>query len=166
MKKNSLMEDLRVAELSAMLREKHLTIATAESCTGGLIAHRLTLPRGASDYFTGSIIAYDNRVKEEQLHVEKRVLEAYGAVSRDVAEQMAQNAAREMGTDCSIAVSGIMGPSGGTKEKPVGTVWISTFYRGRVLSRCYRFEGDRTTNIQQTSEQSLLQLMEMLEEKL
>ena len=154
-----------VLRLVKLLREKQLTLSTAESCTGGYIAHLLTLLPGASDYFIGSVVAYDNRVKEKQLLVDPRMIEAHGAVSREVAGQMAVNVARELTSDCSIAVSGIMGPDGGTDDKPVGTVWIATCCKGRLLSRCYRMGDEREENITRTAEAALLQLVEMLKEE-
>ena len=156
---------ITVARLGRMLREKQLTVSTAESCTGGFIAHRLTLPAGASDYYAGSVVAYDNRVKEAMLHVNKHSIEAFGSVSREVAEQMAVHVAEKLKTDCSIAVSGVMGPGGGSEDKPVGTVWISTFYKNRTLSHCYHLRGEREENIRQTAEAALLQLSVMIQRK-
>lgn len=154
---------IAVARLGRMLKEMQLTVSTAESCTGGFIAHRLTLPAGASDYYAGSVVAYDNRVKEALLRVNRYSIETFGAVSREVAEQMAVHVAESLKTDCSIAVSGVMGPGGGSEDKPVGTVWISTFYRSHTLSHCYHFRGEREENIRQTAEAALLQLVVMIQ---
>jgi|SRR5690554_4249795 len=156
--------DIMEVQLGRILREKQLTVSTAESCTGGLIAHRLTLRAGASDYYAGSVVAYDNRVKEALLHVNKDSIEAFGAVSREVVEQMAVHVAERLKTDCSIAVSGVMGPGGGSEYKPVGTVWISTYYMNRTLSHCYHLKGEREENIRQTAEAALLQLSVMIQE--
>lgn len=165
-----LLDNLLVAETDAtleellgnVLREKHLTVSTAESCTGGYIAHRITSIAGASDYFTGSIIAYSNEIKKNLLHVDSTVLTSYGAVSQPVVEQMAVNVSSLMQTDCSIAVSGIAGPAGGTKEKPVGTVWICTHYKGKILSKLYHTGNNREENISRTAHMGMLQLLKMI----
>jgi len=104
-------------------------LSTAESCTGGHIAHRITTVPGASDYFAGSIVSYDNRIKEKLLDVDKNSIEKFGAVSREVVEQMAINVARKLKTRCSIAVSGIMGPDGGTKENRLGRSGYAHYMR-------------------------------------
>jgi competence/damage-inducible protein CinA C-terminal domain len=150
------------ALLGEKLRKKHLTVSTAESCTGGFIAHRITVVPGASDYFEGSIVSYDNRIKEALLEVDKKVIEKDGVVSREVVEQMAVNVAGKLKTDCSIAVSGIMGPDGGTKEKPVGTVWICTLCRNEIISREYHVGYSREENIERTAALAILQLMKMV----
>ncbi|RKQ71070.1 nicotinamide-nucleotide amidase [Litorimonas taeanensis] len=113
------------ADVNFLAAEKHLHIATAESCTGGLIGAALTAIAGSSASFKGGIIAYDNTVKVEQLGVSEQDLSSYGAVSQNVAEQMAQGALQRLNVDLAIAVTGIAGPGGGTEEKPVGTVWIA-----------------------------------------
>lgn len=141
-----------------------LTISTAESCTGGYIAHQLIVPSGASSYFMGGIIAYGNRIKIEQLNVDEAILNKHGAVSREVAELMAKNVAQRLKTDCSIAVSGIMGPDGGTREKPVGTVWISTTFREKTRTHCYQLTDERLANMHKTCELSFRQFLTMLED--
>lgn len=113
------------ARVGALLIKKGWTLATAESCTGGLISHQLTNVPGSSSYFIGGIVAYANRVKEELLSVPKELLQAHGAVSAEVALAMAQCVRRVLATDIGLAVTGIAGPSGGTTEKPVGTVFIA-----------------------------------------
>jgi len=153
------------ALLGEKLRKQNLTLSTAESCTGGHIAHRITTVPGASDYFEGSIVSYDNRIKEKLLDVDKNSIEEFGAVSRDVVEQMAINVARKLKTRCSIAVSGIMGPDGGTKEKPVGTVWICTLHENELLSREYQVGSSREENIERTASLAILQLLKMLVHK-
>jgi nicotinamide-nucleotide amidase len=153
------------ALLGEKLRKQNLTVATAESCTGGYIAHRITAVPGASDYFEGSIVSYANRINEELLNVEKSSSEKIGVVSREVVEQMAMNVARKLKTGCSIAVSGIMGPEGGTREKPVGTVWICTLYENELFSREYRVGSSREENIERTANLAILQLLKMLVRK-
>ncbi|MFY9363313.1 MAG: CinA family nicotinamide mononucleotide deamidase-related protein [Dysgonamonadaceae bacterium] len=166
----SILGDLLVAEgdapleelLGNALRKKRFTVSTAESCTGGYIAHRITTVAGASDYFKGSIVAYSNEVKSDLLHVAADVLEKHGAVSRPVVEQMASSVASLLKTDCSIAVSGIAGPSGGTDEKPVGTVWICTRCNTAILSKLYHTGTIREENISRTANMGMLQLLKML----
>lgn len=125
--------------LLEMLRNKNLTISTAESCTGGNIAHRITLIPGSSAVFKGSVVAYDDNVKTQLLGVSEYDLKEHGAVSRRVVEQMAVGVQNSIQTDISIAVSGIAGPSGGTEEKPVGTVWIAVQIGGKTESRLFNF---------------------------
>jgi PncC family amidohydrolase len=113
-----------LAALAAALTARHWTLATAESCTGGLIGAAITDLPGASAYFLGGIIAYDNRIKNQLLGVPETILAAHGAVSAQTVEAMAAGARRQLSADCAIAVSGVAGPDGGTPEKPVGLVYI------------------------------------------
>ncbi len=152
------------AILGHILKEKSLTISTAESCTGGFIAHKIISVSGASAYFQGSIISYSNRIKTLSLDVSSDDIETFGAVSREVVEQMAVHVAEKMGTDCSIAVSGIMGPDGGTPEKPVGTVWIGTCYRGKIYSKVYRMGTSREENIARATNTAMLQMIKMIKQ--
>jgi nicotinamide-nucleotide amidase len=144
------------------LRKKKYTISTAESCTGGYLAHRMTVLPGASDYFVGSILAYHNRIKEELLEVDRQKIRSDGVVSSEVVKQMALHVAGKMGTNCSVAVSGIMGPEGATDDKPIGTVWISTFCEGELLTRRYQVGRSREENIERTANLAILQMMKML----
>ena len=116
--------DLTVC-IGALLQEKGWMMGTAESCTGGNIAHQITQVAGCSTYFAGGIISYTNDVKMHVLGVSAADLEAYGAVSQPVVEQMVSGALRQLNCQCAVATSGIAGPGGGTTEKPVGTVWIA-----------------------------------------
>ena len=121
-----------------------IRVATAESCTGGLLAKTITDLPGASAYFVGGVIAYADDVKVAHLCVDRASLEEYGAVSRVVALEMAAGAARRFGADLAMAVTGIAGPDGGTPEKPVGTVWMAVAAPdGTGRARLERFEGDR-----------------------
>mgnify|MGYP000967479063 CR=1 FL=1 len=147
--------------LGVKLRKKRLTVSTAESCTGGFIAHKITAVPGASDYYEGSIVSYDNRIKEELLNVDSDIIKSKGVVSRDVVEQMAIDVAKKMNTGCSIAVSGIMGPDGGTKDKPVGTVWIATLCNDEIVSQQYNVGRSRKQNIERTANLAILQLIRM-----
>jgi nicotinamide-nucleotide amidase len=124
-------------------RERGVTIATAESCTGGLVGGRLTATAGSSDVVVGGIIAYANEVKERALAVPATLLAEHGAVSGPVAEAMAVGAARSLGASLTIAVTGIAGPGGGTAEKPVGTTWFATHYQGRTESVRQVLFGER-----------------------
>ena len=150
------------ALLGEALRKEKLTLSTAESCTGGNIAHRITLVPGASEYYKGTVVSYDNAVKTSLLNIENETIKAYGAVSREVVEQMAQNVSEKMETDCSIAVSGIAGPEGGTPEKPVGTVWICTQAHRKTVTQKYQFGTSREENINRTTNMAILQLIKML----
>lgn len=145
-------------ELVALLQAKQLTLGTAESCTGGNIAHEITLQAGSSAYFKGGIVSYCNKVKHHVLGVSKKDLQAHGAVSQPVVEQMATGAMRVLGCDCAVATSGIAGPGGAVPGKPVGTVWIAAAYRERVASHCFHFPHDRAGNIAAAT-QAALQLL-------
>jgi len=132
-----------VRELAEKLKERGLTLATAESCTGGLIACELTNVSGSSDWFVGGVVAYANSAKEGLLGVPRETLLAHGAVSRETVLAMAAGAAKRLGADCALAVSGIAGPTGGTPEKPVGTVWIGWSVEGSASAERFLFPGDR-----------------------
>jgi nicotinamide-nucleotide amidase len=133
--------------LGKLLLERKQTVSTAESCTGGYIAHQIVLVPGSSEYFKGSVISYSYDVKTTELGVSAETLKTNGAVSQPVVEQMAKAVREKMKTDYSIAASGIAGPGGGTPEKPVGTVWIAIATPKRVFSKCYQFGGNRERNI-------------------
>lgn len=146
-----------------LLTEQGLTVAVAESCTGGLIAHRLTNVSGSSAYFIGGVVAYSNQVKERVLGVSGETLTAYGAVSEACAREMARGARRLFGTDVAISSTGIAGPTGGTAEKPVGLVYVAL--AAPDLERCERhlWQGDRLENKRQTAEAALEMLRQYLE---
>ncbi len=133
------MEDV----VGKLLRENALTLSVAESCTGGLIGHRITNVPGSSDYFMGGVVVYSNAAKIRMLGVNPDTLNRFGAVSAETAREMAQGIRQYMDTDLGIAVTGIAGPSGGTKEKPVGTVFIGLSTAKEEFTRRYRFFGDR-----------------------
>ena len=144
-----------------LLKKKKLTVSTAESCTGGSIAARLTSIAGSSEYFNGSVVAYSNEIKAEILQVDENLLKEYGAVSQQVVEAMAINARRLLQSDFSIAVSGIAGPDGGTPQKPVGYVWIAVADAQTCKSEVFHFGNQRMQNIQRTalSALNLIRLM-------
>ena len=129
------------------LIEAKATVATAESCTGGYIAHMLTSIAGSSAYFLGSIVSYSNDVKVKSLGVSLDHLETVGAVSEEVVADMAKGAREKMGADYAVATSGITGPEGGSNEKPVGTVWIAVTGPNRTVTKCFLFGKSRSRNI-------------------
>lgn len=133
-------EDKKMTEVVAsMLQERRQTLSTAESCTGGFMAHQITSMPGCSAYYKGSVISYANDVKQRVLHVSASDLENKGAVSQEVVEQMARNARELLKTDYAVATSGIAGPDGGTADKPVGTVWMAVASARGVSSRLCHF---------------------------
>lgn len=156
-------EDKTIAQiLGDMLRDKGYTMATAESCTGGNIAHEITQVAGSSDYYKGSVVSYANEVKEGLLGVDGTALATEGAVSEPVVRQMSEGVSRALNTDCAVATSGIAGPGGGTADKPVGTVWISATKRGQTESKCYHFAGNRDRVINHATTMAQIMLIKML----
>ena len=145
------------------LKSSGLTVSTAESCTGGNIAHRLTLIPGISDCFKGTVVAYHNELKINMLGVSAQDIEQYGAVSSQVATQMAEGARKVMQTDLAVATTGIAGPTGGTPEKPVGAIWISVCSRERTITRSYVFGNFARENfIERSTMAALMMLNEMI----
>lgn len=156
-------EDKTLSEvLGDLLVERELTVSCAESCTGGNIAHKITQIPGSSAYFMGSVVSYSNEVKADVLNVNRSDLARFGAVSKPVAEQMAAGAARLMRTDCSMATTGIAGPEGGTKFKPVGTVWIAVNLNDKIVSELIQFKGDRNEVIESATNHAMFMLIKML----
>ena len=139
-----------------------MTVATAESCTGGNIAHLITSIAGSSAVYNGSVVSYSNDMKIEALGVSGKVIEEYGAVSTQVAELMAEGVARLAKTDCSVATSGIAGPGGATPGKPVGTVCIAVHTKRGTTSDTYHFNGNRAEVIERASVKALLLLLRAL----
>ena len=159
-------EDKSVSEvLGEALSEHELTVSSAESCTGGNIAHKITQVPGSSSYYMGSIVSYSNDVKAQVLDVPRDIIARHGAVSRPVVEAMARGVAKLMHTECAIATSGIAGPDGGTKFKPVGTVWIAVKYRDQLVAECCHFEGQRNAVIESASNHALVMLINLLRDK-
>lgn len=132
------------------LRKKELTISTAESCTGGLLASSITDISGSSDYMIGGVVAYANRIKEVELNIPAGMLEEHGAVSKPVALAMAKQAAQKFDTDIGVSSTGIAGPTGGTEEKPVGTVWMGFWTPDRHFALKAIFTNDRLINKERT----------------
>jgi len=145
-----------------LLKTKNATLSTAESCTGGTIAHLITQIPGSSAYFKGSIVAYSNEVKEKILGVDSELIKNYGAVSKQLVEAMAKGVKSNLNTNYAIAVSGIAGPDGGTLNKPVGTVWIAIATDKSLSSLELKLSSDRTRNIIRASVTALNMLRLML----
>ena len=153
--------DLVEAVAHVLTSQSH-TLAVAESCTGGLMAKRITDCPGSSNYFRGGVIAYADRVKLDLLGIEKVMLAESGAVSEAVAAGMARGVADLLDTDVGVGVTGIAGPGGGTGEKPVGTVWFAVAAKGRVRTSHQVFSGDREAVRERATQAALLLLYEML----
>ncbi|MCZ4407521.1 competence/damage-inducible protein A [Cryomorphaceae bacterium 1068] len=130
-----------------LFQSRGLTLAAAESCTGGLIAHEITSIPGSSAHFMGSMVTYSNQAKTIILGVKEESLEEYGAVSEQVVREMAEGVRQKLGSDYAIATSGVAGPDGGTEEKPVGTVWVSVAGPGKTLSKRLNLGKSRERNI-------------------
>ncbi len=143
------------ATVGELLKELNMMLSVAESCTGGLIGHRLTSIEGSSLYFERGVIVYSNRSKVEMLGVRQQTIDSYGAVSDQTVREMAEGIKKIAKTDMGLAVTGIAGPSGGTEDKPVGTVFIGLSVDGKILSGQYRFSGERDKVKLTTSEMAL-----------
>lgn len=156
-------EDMSIQEtVGKLLKERKQTVGTAESCTGGFIAHLLTMNAGASSNFKGTVVSYDNQVKKDILGVDETLFDTVGAVSEDVVIQMVQGVLKELKTDYAIATSGIMGPDGGSENKPVGMVWIAVGNKDHIVTKEFHFRFDRMRNIQQTSYTALNMLRKFI----
>jgi nicotinamide-nucleotide amidase len=141
-----------------LLTERKLTIAVAESCTGGMIAHRMTNVPGSSKYFNRAFVTYSNESKIELLSVAKELIDQYGAVSREVATAMATGAKKNAGVDIALSTTGIAGPTGGTPEKPVGLVWIGYADSSGSLALKFNF-GDHRLRFKERASQAALELL-------
>lgn len=142
-------DDETLAEAVGKALNRHsMTVSTAESCTGGYIAHLITSVPGSSEYFKGSVVAYSNEVKMNVLNVSEDTLKKYGAVSEETVREMAQGVLNVMNTDTAVVTSGIAGPSGGTPEKPVGTVWIAVAVDQKIVTKECHFGDNREINIE------------------
>lgn len=150
------------AKIGRLLRDQGLKLAVAESCTGGLVADRLTDVPGSSDYFLGGIVAYAYEAKVTLLGVSWETLQAHGAVSRETVLEMARGARKALAADVAIAVSGIAGPGGGLPNKPVGTTWLGLSTSSEERSYLMQFQGDRRANKAQATEAALVALHELL----
>jgi len=149
-------------EVGTLLRQKGLTLGVVESASGGLVSHLITNTPGSSDYYKGSVTAYSNEVKIKVVGVREATLNRYGAVSPQVAEEMARGGRKLLGADICLADTGIAGPSGATPEKPVGLFFIGLSHGERTYSRKHNFQGDREQNKQSAAEAALSWLKEYL----
>lgn len=151
-------------EVVELLKMDELTVTTAESCTGGLLAARLVDVPGVSEVFKQGFITYSNKAKRKLLNVKKTTLKEFGAVSEKTAREMAKGAILASGADAAIATTGIAGPDGGTEEKPVGLVYIGVSVRGQMYVEEYHFEGERSEVRESTVQAALALLKKGLEE--
>lgn len=149
-------------KIGVFLCKRQAALSVAESCTGGLVGHELTNIPGSSDYFLGGVIAYSNEAKIKLLGVRKTTLAKYGAVSAQAAKEMAEGCRRVFGSDYAAAVTGIAGPSGGTKEKPVGLVYIAISDFKKAVCRKFIFIGPRLRVKQQACEKAMQFLLEFM----
>lgn len=152
-------DDDQAARVGALLLDRGATVAVAESCTGGLLGHRLTSVSGSSGYFPGGILAYSNAVKQRELHVPAEMLDMHGAVSAPVAERMAHTVRERFDTTYGIGVSGIAGPGGGTEDKPVGLVYLALASASECRVARHLFDGDRRT-IKELTTSAALEMLE------
>jgi len=157
--------DTLAGVVGKMLMDKKATVATAESCTGGQIAHSITSMPGSSGWFKGSVVAYSNNVKAGVLNVSDDDIDKYGAVSEQVVKQMAGGVRKLTKADYSVATSGVAGPDGGTDEKPVGTVWIAVASPDEIIAKKFTFSNNRERNIIRSSQTALNMLRLVLEKK-
>ena len=149
-------------EIGGLLRRSGLTLGLVESATGGLISHMITSVPGSSDYYKGSVTAYNNQIKISLVRVGKETIEKYGVVSSQVAEEMAHGGRRLLEVDVCLSDTGIAGPGGATAGKPVGLFYIGLSYKSGTFSREHIFEGDRAQNRQAAAEAALSWLREYL----
>jgi nicotinamide-nucleotide amidase len=155
-----------IESVSKLLTDNKLTIATAESCTGGLLGHMLTSISGSSAYYDRGIISYTNEAKQELLGVPKDLLEQYGAVSEQVAASMAKGVRKLAQTDLGVSTTGIAGPTGGTIDKPVGLVYIGVSSKEKTLVKRFEFQGSRLENKDLTCIEALNLIKQMIQQNL
>lgn len=153
------MENEKNFIVGELLKKKNFTISCAESCTGGLLTSKLTDVAGSSNYVQGAIVSYSNEIKISALHVKEETLENFGAVSHETAFEMAKNIREIFKTDIGVGITGIAGPGGGAKEKPVGLVYISVADKNSVTVEKFNFVGSRT----EIKNQSVLSALKMIE---
>jgi nicotinamide-nucleotide amidase len=151
-----------IHKLATLLLDVNFKVCTAESCTGGLIAKSMTDLAGSSAWFERGFVTYSNESKVEMLGVSESVIEQYGAVSEPVAIAMAAGALKHSHADCSIAVTGVAGPAGGSHEKPVGTVWIAIASQNQTWAQKFLFDGDRENIRLRTMESAIVQLLHII----
>lgn len=150
-----------VLELAGLLEQRKWTLGTAESCTGGLLSHQLTNVSGSSAWFRGTVVAYADEIKTGLLGVDAEILENHGAVSEECVLEMVRGARKALGVDAAVAISGIAGPTGGTEEKPVGTVWMAVAGPEREATSLRNFEGSREEVKHLSAQAALAGLIEL-----
>ena len=150
-------------KLVQSLAEMGLTVSTAESCTGGMVASTIIDVPGASDVYNEGFITYSNEAKMKYLNVSEEVLDSFGAVSEETVKQMASGCRKATGSDVAIATSGVAGPGGGSVEKPVGLVYIGCAYKDIIEVRAYKFVGNRTEIRTQATNEAINMAMELIE---
>lgn len=149
-------------EIGALLRQKGMTLGAVESATGGLISHRITNVPGSSDYYKGSVTAYSNEAKVRIVGVNEATIDQHGAVSAQVAEEMAEGGRKLLAVDVCLADTGVAGPDGATEEKPVGLFYLGLSIKDKTYSRQHNFAGNREQNKQDAAEAALQWLKEYL----
>jgi len=154
-----------INKVSDELKKHHVTIATAESCTGGLLAHTLTNVSGSSAYFDRGVISYSNQAKTQLLDIPENLIQKHGAVSKEVAAAMANAIRQNAQVDYGIATTGLAGPTGDTKDKPVGLVYIAVSTKDSIVVKQFLFSGDRLSNKESTCTAALELLLETLSQK-
>jgi PncC family amidohydrolase len=152
------------AQIVSLANQKMIKYSFAESCTGGLCSHRITAISGSSQTFMGSIVCYDESVKENILGVSSEIIKNYGVVSAQTAEAMARSVAIKLNTQIAISTTGFAGPTGGTSENPTGTVFIGFYIQGKVSSERFHFFGDREIVKERFAQAALFRLLELLEQ--
>jgi nicotinamide-nucleotide amidase len=160
----SLVDRNLLNKVSDELKKHHYTVATAESCTGGLLAHLLTNISGSSEYFDRGVITYSNTAKKDLLNVPQTILDTYGAVSEQTASAMAQGIRTNAGVDIGLSTTGVAGPTGGTKEKPVGLVYIGIATKKNIVVKRFLFTGNRLANKESTCSAALTLIIETLDD--
>jgi nicotinamide-nucleotide amidase len=151
-----------VQKVVKLLLHQNRTLATAESCTGGLIAKMITDVSGSSAIFIGGVVSYSNAMKIKWLHVQEKTLAEFGAVSAETVNEMLRGIQQATGCELALAVSGVAGPTGGSPEKPVGTVFIGWQFQNRAVVERFHFAGDRQSVRNQAAEMALARLLEFL----
>ena len=157
------MEKSLEKQAGVLLEQQGLKLAVAESCTGGLISHLITNVAGASNYYLGGVTSYANQVKVGMLGVSPSTIEQHGAVSAETVLEMARGVRKVLGADVGVAVSGIAGPSGGTPQKPVGTVWVGLSSAKDEFARHFLWQGDRLAIKKQSAQAAFSLLIEFLQ---
>lgn len=153
-------------EIGKILKYRKLHLGLAESCTGGLLGHRITNVAGSSEYFSGGVVAYSYEAKAAVLGVSWTTLNTYGAVSPETVLEMANGAKKLLGVDIAVSISGIAGPGGGTADKPVGTTWVGLVTANGAWTREFHFKGDREQNKAASAEEALQMLLDYLQGKM